>query len=51
MDLWKDLFLCDILHDLVDRYGLSVTQRTTDMLYLSQTLPGLFLFHDLSPGL
>ena len=38
-------------HDLVDRYGISVSQMTTDMLHLSQTLPGLFLIHDLSPGL
>ena len=38
-------------HDLVDRYGISVSQLTTDMFYLSYILPGSFLIHDLSPGL
>jgi hypothetical protein len=38
-------------HDLVDRYGISVSIMTTDMFYLSQTLPGSFLIHDLLPGL
>jgi hypothetical protein len=38
-------------HDLVDRYGISMSQMTTDMFYLSSTLPGPFLIHDLSPGL
>jgi hypothetical protein len=38
-------------HDLVDRYGTSVSQMTTDMFHLSQTLPGPFLIHDLLPGL
>ena len=38
-------------HDLVDRYGISVSQMTTDMIHLSQTLPRPFLIHDLSPGL
>ena len=37
-------------HNLVDRYGISVSQMTTDMFHLSLTLPGLFLIHDLSPG-
>ena len=27
------------------------SQMTTDMFHLSQTLPGPFLIHDLSPGL
>jgi hypothetical protein len=36
-------------HDLVDRYRISVSQMTTDMFHLSQTLPGPFLVHDLSP--
>jgi hypothetical protein len=35
-------------HDLVDRYGISVTQMTTDMFHLSQPLPGPFPVHDLS---
>jgi hypothetical protein len=34
-----------------DRYGISVSQMTTDMLHLSKTLPGPFLIRDLSPGL
>jgi hypothetical protein len=35
-------------HDLVDRYGISVSQMTTDMFHLSQVLPVPFLVHDLS---
>jgi hypothetical protein len=38
-------------HDLVDRYGISVSQVTMDMFHLSKTLLGPFLIHDLSPGL
>ncbi len=38
-------------HDLVDRYGISVSQMTTEMFHLSQTLPGPFLTHDLSTSL
>jgi hypothetical protein len=38
-------------HDLVDRYGISVSQMTTDMFHLSYTLPGPLLIHDLSSGL
>ena len=38
-------------HDLVDRYGIYVSQMTTDMLQLSYTLPCPFIIHDLSPGL
>ena len=38
---------CGRHHDLVDRYGISVSQMTTDMFHLSQTLPGPFLIHDL----
>jgi hypothetical protein len=38
-------------HDLVDRYGISLSQMTTDMFHLSLTLPGSFLVHDLSPSL
>jgi len=30
-------------HDMVDRYGISVSQMTTDMFHLSQILPGSFL--------
>jgi len=30
-------------HDLVDRYGIYVSQMTTDMFHLSQSLPGSFL--------
>jgi hypothetical protein len=36
--------------DLVDRYGISVSQMATDMFRLSLTLPGHFLIHDLSSG-
>jgi len=38
-------------HDLVDRYGKSVSQKTTVMFHLSSTLLGPFLIHDLSPDL
>jgi hypothetical protein len=38
-------------HDLVDRYGISVSQMTTDMFHLSQTFSDPFLIHGLSPGL
>jgi len=37
-------------HDLVDRYGISVSQMTSDMFHLSYILPDPFLIHDLSPG-
>jgi hypothetical protein len=36
---------------LVDRYGIYVSQMTTNMFHLSQALPGSFLIHDVSPGL
>ena len=35
-------------HDLVDCYGISVSQMTTDMFYLSYALSGFFLIHDIS---
>ena len=35
-------------HDLVDRYGISMPQMTTNMFHL-YTLPGSFLIHDVSP--
>ena len=38
-------------HDLVDCYGISASQITTDMFNLSKTLSGPFLVHDLSTGL
>jgi hypothetical protein len=38
-------------HDLVDRYGISVSQMTTDVFHLLLALPGPFLIHDLLPGL
>jgi hypothetical protein len=28
------VYLCKGLHDLVDRYGISVSQMTTDMFHL-----------------
>jgi hypothetical protein len=34
-------------HDLVNCYGISVSQMSMDMFHLS-TRPGLFLIHDLS---
>jgi hypothetical protein len=37
-------------HDLVDRYGISVSQMTMDMFHLSYHSRS-FLIHDLSPGL
>jgi len=33
-------------HDLVDSYGISVSQMATNMFHLSQTLPGPFLIHN-----
>jgi len=33
------------------RYGISVSQMTTDMFHLRLTLPGPFFIHDLSPVL
>jgi hypothetical protein len=36
-------------HDLVYRYGISVSHMTTDIFYLSRALPDPFLIHDLSP--
>jgi len=33
-------------HDLVNRYGISVSQMTTDMFHLSEASPGPFLIHD-----
>jgi hypothetical protein len=30
-------------HDLVERYGISVSQMTADMFHLSLALPGPFL--------
>jgi hypothetical protein len=38
-------------HDLVDRYGMSVSQMTSYMFHLSWALPDPFLFHELSLGL
>ena len=38
-------------YDLGDSYGISVSQMTTDMFHLSQTLPGPLFIHDLLPGL
>jgi len=38
-------------HDLVNRYGIFVSQMTKDVFHLSSSLPGLFLIHNLSPGL
>jgi hypothetical protein len=38
-------------HDLVDCYGISVSQMITDMFHLSKARPGPFFIHDLSPGL
>ena len=35
-------------HDLVDRYGIAVSQMITDMFHLLQKLLGPFLIHDLS---
>ena len=37
--------------DLVDCYGILVSQITKDMFHLLQTLPGPFLFHDLSSSM
>jgi hypothetical protein len=38
-------------HNFVDRYGISVSQMTTDMFHLSQALPGPFLVHELSKNI
>ena len=47
----KSLFrkFCCRHHDLVDCYGISMSQMTTNMFHLSHTHPGPFLIHDLSP--
>ena len=37
--------LYDRHHDLVARYGISVSQMTTDMFHLSSAIPGPFLVH------
>jgi hypothetical protein len=42
---------CGCPHNLIDRYGISLSQMTTDMFHLSYALPGPFLMHDLSPAL
>ena len=34
-------------HDLVDRYGISVSRMISDMFHLLQKLTGPFLIHDL----
>ena len=39
---------CCCHHNLVDCYGISMSQMTTHMLHLSYALPGPFLIHDLS---
>ena len=36
-------------HNLANRYGIYLSQMTMDMFNLTQTLPGPFLVHDLSP--
>jgi len=38
-------------YKLVDRYGISVSQMTTNTFNLSKTLPGPFLIYDLSPDM
>ena len=38
-------------HDLVDCYRIYVSQMTTNMFHLSQSIPGPFLVHYLSLGL
>ena len=35
-------------HDLVDRYGIYVSQMITDMFHLSSTFPDPFLIHDIT---
>jgi hypothetical protein len=35
-------------HNLIDRYGISVSQITTIKFHLSQALSGPFLVHELS---
>jgi len=35
-------------HDLVDRYGISVSQMTTDVFHLSLTLSGAFIIHEIT---
>ena len=35
---------------MVYRYGISVSQMTTDMLHLSEILSGPLIIHDLSPA-
>jgi hypothetical protein len=42
-----DSNVCGRLHDLVDHYGISVSQMNTDRFHLSLALSGIFLVHDL----
>jgi len=37
-------------HDIVDRYGIYVSQIIGDMFRLSYSQTGPFLIHDLAPG-
>ena len=37
-------------HDLINRYGMPVSEMTAYMSHLLNAFPGLFLMHDLSPG-
>ena len=39
------------IHDFVDRYGISVSQMTTNMFRLPKSQSGRFFIHDLSQGL
>jgi hypothetical protein len=39
---------CMVVHEFIDRYGISVSQMITDMFHLSYALPGPLLIHDLS---
>ena len=38
-------------HDVVNRYGVSLSQMSTDMFHLSSSQSGSLFIHDLSPGL
>ena len=39
------------IHDFVDRYGIAVSQITTNMLRLSKSQSGRFFIHELLPDL
>jgi len=46
----KQIKMNGCLSEYTISFRISVSQMTTDMFHLSQTLPGPFIIHDLSPS-